>query len=84
MKATASSATGKIPPENTAAVSLPVRVWEEETFGLPLGEMPASHRRRALLDWEEVEAVGAADDPARFQIDVQTADALVLRVEHSS
>ena len=74
MKATASSVVGKVLPERSATVPLPISAWEEGTFAVPVGEVAASRPRWELPDWENIEAVGAADDPARFKIGFQTAE----------
>jgi len=74
MKTAASSVVGKVLPERSATVLLPISAWEEDGFTVPVGEATASRLRRELLDWENIEAVGAADDPARFRIGFQTAE----------
>ena len=74
MKTTASSVAGKILSERSATVPLPISAWEEDAFAVPVGEATARRLRRELLDWDSIEAVGAADDPARFKIGFQTAE----------
>jgi hypothetical protein len=37
-------------------------------------EVAAGRPRWEVPDWENIEAVGAADDPARFKIEFQTAE----------
>jgi hypothetical protein len=65
---------------------LPLRIsaWEEETFIVVAGAGAAAARRsRERLDWEDIEAVGAADDPSRFKIDIQTVETLGLCLERT-
>jgi hypothetical protein len=73
MKATASSVGGKAQLERPATIPLPISVWDEETFVVAVGEAAAGRLRWEVPDWENIEAVGAADDPARFKIGFQTA-----------
>ena len=73
MKATASSVVGKVPLERPVTIPLPISVWEEGTFVVPVGEVTAGRPRWELPDWENIEAVGAADDPARFRIGFEIA-----------
>lgn len=74
MKATASSVVGKVLPERSATVPLPISAWEEGAFAVPVGEAAAGRPRLEVPDWENIEAVGAADDPARFKIEFQTVE----------
>jgi hypothetical protein len=74
MKTTASSVVGKVLPERSAMVPLLISAWEEGTFVVPVGEVAADRLRWEVPDWENIEAVGAADDPARFKIGFQTAE----------
>ena len=74
MKATASPVVRKVLPERSATVLLPISAWEEGTFAVPVGEVAAGRPRWEAPDWENIEAVGAADDPARFKIELQTAE----------
>ena len=74
MKATASSVVGKVLPERSATVPLPISAWEEGAFAVPVGDVAASRPRWEVPDWENIEAVGAADDPARFKIEFQAAE----------
>jgi len=68
MKTTASSIVESVPLERPATVSLPISAWEEAAFLVQLGEVAAGLSLWELPDWENIEAVGAADDPARFKI----------------
>jgi hypothetical protein len=72
MKATASSVDGKVQPEQPATIPLAISAWEEETFVVAVGAA-AARPHWEMPDWENIEAVGAADDPARFKIGFQTA-----------
>jgi hypothetical protein len=84
MKATASSAAGTVGPDRPPTVPLPISAWEEETFIVLAGAGAAAVRRsRERLEWEDIEAVGAADDPTRFKIDIQTVETLGLCLEHT-
>lgn len=74
MKATASSVVGKVLPERSATVLLPISAWEEGTFAVLVGGVAAGRPRWVAPDWENIEAVGAADDAARFKIEFQTAE----------
>ena len=82
MKTTASSVVGKVLPERSATVPLPISAWEEDGFTVPVGEATADRLRRELLDWDNIEAVGAADDPSRFKIVFQVAETTGLFLKH--
>ncbi len=73
MKATPSTA-GKVQNEQTLATRLPVSAWEEESFALTIHEAGAAVPSRIGPDWDEIEAIGAADDPARFRIEFQVTE----------
>lgn len=49
--------------------------WEEESFVAPIHEREYLVRALRCPNWESIEAVGAADDPARFRIDPALAEA---------
>jgi hypothetical protein len=79
MKTTASSVVGnvlpkRVLPKRSATVPLPISAWEEDVFVVTVDETSAGRVRRELLDWESIEAIGAADDPARFKIGFQAAE----------
>ena len=70
MKATPSTA-GKVQNEQAPATRLPVSAWEEETFALRVRDAgPAAD----LADWDNIEAIGAADDPARFRVEFSVTE----------
>jgi hypothetical protein len=75
MKATASSVLRKVLPERPARVPLAISAWAEGTFAVAVNEVAANRPRCEMPDWENIEAVGAADDPDRFKIEYQTAEA---------
>ena len=74
MKAIPSLSASEVLTERTTVVRLPVSVWEEETFAAPVYEGRVRRSKLGLVDWENIEAVGAADDAARFKINFQTID----------
>ena len=68
MKATPSTA-GKVQNEQAPATRLPVGAWEEESFEVRVCDGGAGRPAADLPDWENIEAIGAADDPARFKVE---------------
>ena len=68
----ASSATGKEHGGGVTSIKLLVGGWEEEAF-LPTIHGPITDNEQ-LSDWDSIEAVGAADDPARFRVDVDLVE----------
>jgi hypothetical protein len=68
MKATPSTA-GEVQNEQAPATRLPVSAWEEETFALRVRDVGATRPTADSPDWENIEAIGAADDPARFSVE---------------
>jgi hypothetical protein len=78
VKALPSSPANEVLTERAAVIHLPVSVWEEEMFAAPVHEGRTRRLEWNLTEWENIEAVGAADDATRFQIDFQTADSCKL------
>jgi hypothetical protein len=78
MKATASAVVGKVQPERPATIPLAISGWAEDAFAVAVNGVEAGRSRWELPDWENIEAVGAADDPARFKIEFQTANTSAL------
>ena len=50
------------------AIRLAVDEWEEDAFN-PIIRFPDTGATVPGLNWEDIEAVGAADDASRFRID---------------
>jgi len=75
MKATPSTA-GEVQNEQAPATRLPVGAWDEETFALTIHQAGAAVPVPSVVwpDWEDIEAVGAADDPTRFKIEFQVTE----------
>jgi hypothetical protein len=74
MKATASPVVGSVPPERPTTVPLPISAWDESAFAVSVaGDVAVGRPQWEVPDWENIEAVGAADDPLRFKIGFLTA-----------
>ena len=73
MKATPST-VGKVQNERAPATRLPISAWEEETFALRVREAGATRPVADLPDWDNIEAIGAADDPARFRVELSVTE----------
>ena len=73
MKATASPIVGSVPPERLTTVPLPISAWDESAFAVSVGGVAVGRPQWEVPDWEDIEAVGAADDPLRFKIGFLTA-----------
>lgn len=70
MKATPSNAE-KRNLTRSNVLQVPIAIWEEDTFSVPVAAPPAlCHTPEDLSAWENIEAIGAADDPARFKADL--------------
>jgi hypothetical protein len=63
---THSSSVGEVFNEGRK-LRLSVEVWEESSFELAISNSQPQPDR-SEPDWENIEAVGAADDAARFQV----------------
>ena len=68
MKITASTPVDKVRNEQRAAIRLAIGEWEEEVFN-PIIRLPDAVVTTPELNWEDIEAVGSADDASRFRID---------------
>lgn len=69
MKTTTSTQVVRVRNEQRTAVRLAIGQWEEESFALDL-QKPEPLPSRLDLEWDSIEAIGAADDASRFRIDV--------------
>jgi len=74
MKATPSSPAGEDRNEQPLVTRVPISAWEEETFALTVRDAGVEQPVATLADWESIEAVGAADDPARFRIEFEMTE----------
>ena len=68
MKTTPSTPVSEVRNERRVAIRLAVGEWEEEAFN-PIIRLPDTGIAVPGLNWEDIEAVGAADDASRFRID---------------
>lgn len=68
MKTTASTPVDEVRNEQRVAIRLTIGEWEEETFN-PIICLPDTVATVQGLNWEDIEAVGAADDASRFRVD---------------
>ena len=69
MKANAPFSNGAEPKQLSGASRLAVEGWEESVFVMVVQKREPARACRPANDWDEIEAVGAADDAARFRID---------------
>ena len=68
MKTTSSTPVSEVRNERRVAIQLAVGEWEEEAFN-PIIRLPDTGATVPGPNWEDIEAVGAADDGSRFRID---------------
>ena len=68
MKTTASTPVDEVRNEKRVTIRLAIGEWEEEAFN-PIIRLPDTVVTVPGLNWEDIEAIGAADDASRFRID---------------
>ena len=74
MKAKPSNLKPEVRKEQLLVLSLGIESWEEDSFTVPVSALNVVVANPALA-WDDIEAVGAADDASRFRIDEPLADA---------
>ena len=75
MKANPSNLKPEVREERRPLLPLAIDSWGEEFFTVPIRPSNVVAANPAL-DWDDIEAVGAADDASRFRIDEPLADTL--------
>ena len=68
MKAKPSNLKPEVREERQPGLSLAIDRWDEECFPMPVRGANAAVVNPNLV-WDDIEAVGAADDASRFRID---------------
>ena len=68
VKTTASTPVDEVHNEQRVAIRLTIGSWSEETF-TPIINLPNHVVTVPEFNWDDIEAVGAADDASRFRID---------------
>ena len=68
MKKTSSTPVDEVHNEQRAAIRLAIGDWVEEAFD-PMIRLLDPPVNSPEFNWDDVEAVGAADDASRFRID---------------
>jgi len=75
VKAKPSNLKPEVREEQRSVLSLAVEGWVEESFTVPVHVADAA-AVDPNLDWDHIEAVGAADDASRFRVDEPLAETL--------
>ena len=76
MKANApfSNGAAQEPKQRRTASRLAVEGWEESAFAMVVRKLEPVEAGLVGDDWDEIEAIGAADDATRFQIDIDLVE----------
>lgn len=74
MKANPSNPKPEVRKEQRPSLPVAIDSWDEEFFAVQI--RPAQVAAYPNPDWDDIEAIGAADDASRFRVDDPLAETL--------